>query len=68
MFAIVLAEVLYVAWMHWLVVLAWRMQDSAASPGRWTRGPAAVMDASPWPRRFPCALAQHTWMLRRSAL
>ena len=28
--AIVLAEVLSLAWMIWLVVVAWRMQDSAA--------------------------------------
>jgi hypothetical protein len=34
-FAIVLAEVLNLAWMIWLVVVAWRMPDSeAASPGR----------------------------------
>jgi hypothetical protein len=34
-FAIVLAEVLNPAWMIWLVVVAWRMPDSAAaSPGR----------------------------------
>jgi hypothetical protein len=32
--AIVLAEVLNVAWMIWLVVVAWRMKGSAtASPG-----------------------------------
>ncbi len=34
-FAIVLAEVLGVAWMIWLVVIAWRMQNlEAPSPGR----------------------------------
>jgi hypothetical protein len=33
--AIVLAEVLNAVWMIWLVVVAWRMQDSEApSPGR----------------------------------
>ena len=34
-FAIVLAWVLNLAWMIWLVVVAWRMQDSEVpSPGR----------------------------------
>jgi hypothetical protein len=30
--AIVLAFVLDVAWMTWLVVVAWRMKDSPAAP------------------------------------
>jgi hypothetical protein len=31
----VAAEVLNLAWMIWLIVVAWRMQDSeAVSPGR----------------------------------
>jgi hypothetical protein len=35
MIAIVLAEVLNVAWMIWLVAVAWRMPDSEpVSPGR----------------------------------